>query len=159
MTGNGRQSHADGVHSASNYGYKNPCAIYSVKNRPATVQPLGTFSFKRVASYTVGIMVSVWFFAKVFVAFAPLTSVVAQYATHPVLPELLDATADELISGLEAGDFTSLDLVQVSDYLWGSYDASLITTGVCWTYSRSECDLAYGHRDQSRCLGNRKRAG
>jgi amidase len=67
-----------------------------------------------VASYTVGIMVSVWFFAKVFVA---LTSVVAQYATHPVLPELLDATADELISGLEAGDFTSLDLVQVSDYL------------------------------------------
>ena len=59
-------------------------------------------------------MVSAWFLAKVFVAFAPLTSVVAQYATPPVLPELLDATADELISGLEAGDFTSLDLVQVS---------------------------------------------
>ncbi|KAL1598172.1 hypothetical protein SLS59_007182 [Nothophoma quercina] len=57
-------------------------------------------------------MVSAWFLAKVFVAFAPLTSVIAQYATPSVLPELLDATADELISGLEAGDFTSLDLVQ-----------------------------------------------
>jgi amidase len=59
-------------------------------------------------------MVSAWSFAKVFVAFAPLASVVAQYATPPVLPELLDATADELISGLESGHFKSLDLVQVS---------------------------------------------
>lgn len=58
-------------------------------------------------------MVSMWFLAKVFVAFAPLTSVVAQYSNASVLPELLDATADELIAGLEAGQFTSLDLVQV----------------------------------------------
>lgn len=59
-------------------------------------------------------MVSMWFFVKVVAAFAPLTNVVAQYSTTPVLPELMDATADELISGLEAGQFTSLDLVQVS---------------------------------------------
>lgn len=115
MTGNGRQSHADGAHSDSNHSYKNPCAIDNLKTRPAPVQLLGTFSYKRVAFNTVGIMVSAWFLAKVFVAFAPLTSVIAQYATPSVLPELLDATADELISGLEAGDFTSLDLVQVSN--------------------------------------------
>ncbi|KAJ4339819.1 hypothetical protein N0V87_003019 [Didymella glomerata] len=58
-------------------------------------------------------MVSMWFLAKVFVAFAPLTCVVAQYSNASVPPELLDATADELIAGLEAGQFTSLDLVQV----------------------------------------------
>jgi amidase len=57
-------------------------------------------------------MVSAW---KVLVAFAPLTSVVyAQYnVSVPQLPLLLDATADELIAGLDAGTFTSLDLVQV----------------------------------------------
>lgn len=59
-------------------------------------------------------MVSIKFFAKVFVTFAPLTSVVALYTTPLTLPHLLDASADELISGLEAGDFTSLDLVKVS---------------------------------------------
>ncbi|KAF3039069.1 hypothetical protein E8E11_003080 [Didymella keratinophila] len=58
-------------------------------------------------------MVSMWFLAKVFVAFTPLTSVVAQYSNASALPELLDATADELIAGLGAGQFTSLDLVQV----------------------------------------------
>jgi amidase len=60
-------------------------------------------------------MVSTWLLIKVFVAFVPLTSVVyAQYnVSVPRLPFLLDATADELIAGLEAGSFTSLDLVQV----------------------------------------------
>jgi amidase len=62
-------------------------------------------------------MVPTWFFVRALLAFAPLSSVVAQYSTHTALPELLDATADELISGLEAGDFTSLDLVQVSTSL------------------------------------------
>ncbi|KAI4675338.1 uncharacterized protein J4E84_010080 [Alternaria hordeiaustralica] len=59
-------------------------------------------------------MVSAWFLTKVFVAFAPLTTTVyAQYnVTTPQLPLLLDATADDLAAGLEAGDFTSLDLVQ-----------------------------------------------
>ncbi|KAF2998479.1 hypothetical protein E8E13_002817 [Curvularia kusanoi] len=57
-------------------------------------------------------MMSTWFLAKVLVAIVPVASVVAQYSTTPAFPSLLDATADELISGLEAGDFTSLDLVQ-----------------------------------------------
>jgi hypothetical protein len=35
---------------------------------------------------------------------------------HGTLPPLLDATADELIAGLDAGDFTSLNLVEVSTY-------------------------------------------
>ncbi|RAR13609.1 amidase signature enzyme [Stemphylium lycopersici] len=57
-------------------------------------------------------MVSAWFLAKVFVAFAPLPSVYAQYNTTTGLPLLLDATADDLAAGLDAGAFTSLDLVQ-----------------------------------------------
>jgi amidase len=59
-------------------------------------------------------MVSGWSVVKVFVAFVPLTHVFAQYGTPAVLPQLLDATADDLIAGLEAGAFTSLDLVNVS---------------------------------------------
>lgn len=114
MTGNGRQAQAVGAYSKNSYNYKNRCAVRKADSHPPPTQPLGTFSLKWVTSYTVGIMVSIWFFVKVFAAFAPLTNVVAQYSTAPVLPELLDATADELISGLEAGQFTSLDLVQVS---------------------------------------------
>ncbi|EOA88197.1 hypothetical protein ACJQWK_02038 [Exserohilum turcicum] len=57
-------------------------------------------------------MVSAWFLAKAFVAFAPLASVYAQYNTTKTFPSLLDATADELTAGLAAGAFTSLDLVQ-----------------------------------------------
>ncbi|KAL1641870.1 hypothetical protein SLS61_009934 [Didymella pomorum] len=82
-------------------------------HHPLSGQSLRTFSLKRAIFITVSTMVSMWFLAKVFVAFAPLTSVVAQYSNASVLPELLDATADELIAGLEAGQFTSLDLVQV----------------------------------------------
>jgi amidase len=72
-----------------------------------------TLSYPTVVTF--GIMVSASFLTKVFVAFVPLTSVVyAQYnVSVPQLPLLLDATADELIAGLEAGSFTSLDLVQV----------------------------------------------
>ena len=61
-------------------------------------------------------MVSAWFLAKIFVAFALLTTVVvAQYgACEPAkLPALLDATAEELVRGLERGEFTSVDLVKV----------------------------------------------
>jgi amidase len=59
-------------------------------------------------------MVSAWFIAKALVAFAPLTSVVAQYAAESKFPNLLDATVEELTVGLEKGDFTSVELVQVS---------------------------------------------
>lgn len=116
MTGNGRQSHADGAQSDSDHNYKSPHSGVNTKQRTVHSRSLRILSLKRVASYTVGTMVPAWFLAKLFVAFVPLTSVVAQYAIPPVLPKLLDATADELISGLEAGDFTSLDLVQVSNH-------------------------------------------
>jgi hypothetical protein len=56
------------------------------------------------------IMVS-WFVKTVVIIH--LTHVFAQYGTPSVLPPLLDATADELIAGLDAGDFTSLNLVEV----------------------------------------------
>lgn len=46
-------------------------------------------------------------------AFAPLTSAYALSNTTTKFPLLLDATADDLVAGLDAGDFTSLDLVQV----------------------------------------------
>jgi amidase len=59
-------------------------------------------------------MVSAWFLAKFFVAFAPLTGVAALYEKPSQLPLLLDATAEELTLGLEAGNFTSVDLVNVS---------------------------------------------
>lgn len=114
MTVNVRQYHADGAHSNNGNSYKSPRAARQARNRPTSTQPLGYFSVQRVALCTIGIMVSAWFLAKLFAAFVPLTSVVAQYSTPPALPKLLDATADELISGLEAGHFTSLDLVQVS---------------------------------------------
>jgi len=58
-------------------------------------------------------MVSAWFWSKVFVAFAPLMTVVAQSNNTNKFPLLLDATADDLVAGLDAGVFTSLDLVQV----------------------------------------------
>ncbi|EMD88568.1 hypothetical protein COCC4DRAFT_209187 [Bipolaris maydis ATCC 48331] len=57
-------------------------------------------------------MVSAWFLAKVFLAFPPLPSVYAQYNGTAGFPSLLDATADDLAAGLNAGAFTSLDLVQ-----------------------------------------------
>lgn len=113
MTGNGQQSQAAGADSTDVHDYKKRHAVRKVDSHPLSGQPLRTFSLKRVIFITVSTMVSMWFLAKVFVAFAPLTSVVAQYSNASVLPELLDATADELIAGLEAGQFTSLDLVQV----------------------------------------------
>jgi hypothetical protein len=86
------------------------------KSEAASARPLihSSSSYRTVAFATV-VMVSAWFLTKVFVAFAPLTTTVyAQYNTTTELPLLLDATADELSAGLEAGAFTSLDLVQVS---------------------------------------------
>ncbi|KAI2477426.1 Glutamyl-tRNA amidotransferase protein [Pyrenophora tritici-repentis] len=55
-------------------------------------------------------MVSAWFLTKVFAAFVPLVSVYAHPQTK--FPLLLDATADDLVAGLHAGDFTSVDLVK-----------------------------------------------
>ena len=114
MAGNDRQSQADCAHNDDKHDYKSLSSGRNTKHRPAFTQILCAFSLKQVALYTVGTMVSAWFLAKVSVTFVPLTNVAAQYATSSVLPELLDATADELISGLEAGRFTSLNLVQVS---------------------------------------------
>lgn len=87
--------------------------MHAADGHPLSVQQPAYYYLKQVTFFTVGTMVSMWFLVKVFVTFAPLTGVVAQYPTAPQLPELLDATADELIAGLEAGQFTSLDLVQV----------------------------------------------
>ncbi|KAH8723015.1 amidase signature domain-containing protein [Phaeosphaeriaceae sp. PMI808] len=50
-------------------------------------------------------------FIKAFVL-APLASVYAQYETGYKAPLLLDATAEQLSAGLEAGRFTSVDLVK-----------------------------------------------
>lgn len=113
MTGNDRQSQAAGADSKDVHDYKKRRAVPKAESHPLPPQLLGTFLIKRVLFITVATMVSMWFLAKFFVAFVPLTSVVAQYSNASVLPELLDATADELIAGLEAGQFTSLDLVQV----------------------------------------------
>jgi len=55
-------------------------------------------------------MVSAWFIAKALVVFAPLTSV---WAHESKFPALLDATGEELTLGLERGDFTSVNLVEV----------------------------------------------
>ncbi|KAJ8111272.1 hypothetical protein OPT61_g6094 [Boeremia exigua] len=112
MVDNGRHFPAVNACSENRPSYKSLRADRNDSIHSALVQPLGTLSLTWKASYTVGIMVSTWFIVKAFVAFACLGTVVAQYATPLVLPELLDATADELISGLEAGHFTSLDLVQ-----------------------------------------------
>ncbi|RMZ68700.1 glutamyl-trna amidotransferase subunit a [Pyrenophora seminiperda CCB06] len=65
-----------------------------------------------IVEISVDIMVSAWFLTKVFVAFAPLTIVFAKSNATAKFPLLLDATADDLVTGLDAGDFTSLDLVQ-----------------------------------------------
>jgi amidase len=67
-----------------------------------------------IVSLALGIMVSAWFLAKAILAVAPLTSVYAQYSAPSSLPLLLDATTEELALGLEAGNFTSVDLVNVN---------------------------------------------
>jgi hypothetical protein len=64
----------------------------------------------------IGIMVSAWLILKAFVAISPLTSVYAQYGESSELPLLLDATGEDLTAGLEMGQFTSVDLVNVSTY-------------------------------------------
>jgi hypothetical protein len=121
MTANGRHSYADVTLSKSVHNYKNRGAVCSGQDYSTSTQTPGILSNKWVAFCTVAIMVSAWFLTKVFVAVVPITNVVAQYSAPSVLPGLLDATADQLISGLNAGDFTSLDLVQVrflSQCLW-----------------------------------------
>jgi hypothetical protein len=94
------------------HGYKIHNAAHDSKGAAAQTRAPASLFYRTVA-VAPSIMVSAWFLTKVFVAFAPLTSVYAQYNTSIELPLLLDATADELAAGLEAGAFTSLDLVQV----------------------------------------------
>jgi hypothetical protein len=97
-------------------------------------------------------MVSAWFLTKVVVAFAPLTTVYAQYNTSVGLPLLLDATAEELSVGLESGTFTSLDLVQVRIttstptmvQMHHSRPIVNMFVGLCRTYPRGQHDLSYG---------------
>lgn len=75
----------------------------------------GPDSSTRLAAFVaIGIMVSAWLIVKALVAFAPLTSCAP---VNSSLPLLLDATAEELTLGLEKGQFTSVDLVQVSHRL------------------------------------------
>ncbi|KAI8931802.1 hypothetical protein NX059_011439 [Plenodomus lindquistii] len=86
--------------------------LVSLDNSKVTHHPRCSLVLSRqAAAYSIGIMVSALFLAKAFVAFAPLTSVWAQYETTPQLPLLLDATAEELTFGLEQGNFSSVDLV------------------------------------------------
>lgn len=83
------------------------------RNQPSTSRFSRHLLTHWILFVAVGSMVSAWLLAKVFVAFAPLTCVQGRYS-KPALPSLLDATAEELTAGLEAGAYTSLDLVQAS---------------------------------------------
>jgi len=94
--------------------YKKHDIVHSLKATSVRPRIRASLSYRTVA-VAIATMVSAWFLTKVLVAFAPLTTVVyAQYNTTTDLPLLLDATGDDLAAGLEAGAFTSLDLVQVS---------------------------------------------
>lgn len=107
-----RRQSSSGHHGKHNY--KKHDIVHSPEAASARPRNQASLSYRTVAVAT-AIMVSAWFLTKVFVAFVPLTTTVyAQYNTTTELPLLLDATADELTAGLEAGAFTSLDLVQVS---------------------------------------------
>jgi amidase len=87
----------------------------SRKSRPSSGrQYLCLETLPLSTAVTIGIMVSAWLIIKAFVALAPLTTVYAQYGEASKLPLLLDATAEDLTAGLESGNFTSVDLVQVS---------------------------------------------
>jgi len=109
----GAQRQSFSVHHGK-HDYKTHDIVHSNEAALARYCIHSSLSYRTVA-FAIVIMVSAWFLTKVFVAFAPLTTIVyAQYnITTPQLPLLLDATADDLAAGLEAGDFTSLDLVQV----------------------------------------------
>jgi amidase len=75
--------------------------------------PLSTSRFNFSTCSTILWSIAIMILARFFVAFAPLTSVWAQYGTESKFPALLDATAEDLTLGLERGDFTSVDLVKV----------------------------------------------
>ena len=116
-------------------------------------RPKLNFCLRSFTVVSIGIMVSAWFIAKAFVAFAPLTSVWAQYGEPSKLPLLLDATAEELTAGLEKGDFTSVDLVHVSfasssasneDMQVQLWLVANIRPGICRTYTPGQLDTPYG---------------
>jgi hypothetical protein len=96
------------------------------------------------------------------VASTVVVPVLAAPTNKTTLPSLLDATIDELASGLDSGSFSSVDLVKVSTTLDTSLVAVyqlLICQGLRRAYSRSQRHAAHGHRAKSRCLGNRPRVG
>jgi hypothetical protein len=114
--------------------------------------PSPHFSTHLVLGVGIGIMVSAWLIVRAFVAISPLTNVYAQYGGPSKLPLLLDATGEELTAGLEAGRFTSADLVQVSlihtffrpacRYI-SDWPANKIL-GLRCSYSRSQFDVSHG---------------
>jgi hypothetical protein len=49
-----------------------------------------------------------------FISYVTVLSLAAiAYASHSSLPDLYEASLDDLQAGLEAGDFTSVDLIKV----------------------------------------------
>jgi hypothetical protein len=114
----------------------------------------------------IGIMVSAWLILKAFVAISPLTSVYAQYGESSDFPLLLDATGEDLTAGLEMGQFTSVDLVNVSTYtlnLKRETHTRLAPThllpGIYRSYSRREFNASYGNRNQPGCIADCERLG
>jgi hypothetical protein len=110
--GNMQRSQSDSSRYRGEYVYKNdPITRFTEEH---TTRPSLLYLPRWVVSIAVGTMVLTRFLAKALLAVAPLTSVCAQYSAPSSLPLLLDATTEELTLGLEAGNFTSVDLVNVS---------------------------------------------
>jgi 3-isopropylmalate dehydratase small subunit len=113
-----RQSQS-GTSRINEHGYKNQSNTRTLVGGHS----FGPGSLSRSAAVTaIGIMVSAWLIVKALVAFAP---VYAQYGESSKLPLLLDATGEELTTGLEMGHFTSVDLVQVSINLYKPGDTCI----------------------------------
>lgn len=83
---------------------------------------------------------------------------VGQKSSSRQIPSLLDATADQLITGLEREWFTSSDLVNVSQF-WILQSSSGVTAnskeGIPWQDERSEFCSPRGYGGESRCMVNR----
>jgi hypothetical protein len=115
-------------------------------------QNSGPHFFPRSATRVgIGIMVSACLILKAFVAFSPLKSVYAQYGESSEFPLLLDATGEELTAGLEMGQFTSVDLVNVSAYIIAPWRQTRVRQalanllpGICCSYSRRQFNSSYG---------------
>lgn len=105
-------------------------------------------------------MLSLSFWAQALLAVAPFTAgFVVRSGPAKELPLLLDATAEELSSGLDSGAFTSVDLVNVRCRNQGPSSSVLTWTGLCQAYSRSQRHTSYSHRAQPGCLDYCERVG